>query len=112
MSDVKKGEGVSLVDPILGRLEGDSLVSEQAKNNNANTVMTAQIAKRMQSHIDTELLEQKREELQKGYTSVQATARSARATDEAVMTRIEAENAAKGTTQPKNGLFGWGFWGL
>lgn len=112
MTDVKKSEVVSLADPISGRLKGDALVSEQAKNDGANVVMTAQIAEKMQSHIDAKLLEQKRVELQNGYGSVQVTGRNARAADEAAMSRIEAENIAKNTAQPKKGLFGWGFFGL
>lgn len=111
MADVKK-DGGSLVDPITGTLEGESLLAGQAKNKNANLVMEGQIANKMQGHIDAKLLEQKRVELQSGYDRVQVTGRNARAADEAAMARIEAENVAKNTAQPKKGLFGWGFLGL
>ncbi|MFZ3301145.1 MAG: hypothetical protein WA152_00340 [Microgenomates group bacterium] len=113
MADVKRDQKLdSLADPILGRLEGDALASEQAKNYDANVSMTVQVAGKMQSRIDAQLLEKRRTELQSGFTNVQEIGRDTRDADREAMATIEAENAAKNTVQPKKGLFGWGFLGL
>lgn len=111
MADIKKGDGL-LKDPILGTLNGEALSTEQNKNNNANLVMEDQIAKKWQDIIDSNLLLEKREELQNGFADVQKRGKDARAADEEAMARIQAESVSKNTVKPKKGLFGWGFWGL